>query len=120
MTYVSQTSSRVVVRITQLWSPDEVVWVAPYYDNGDSLVCPKSRNVASQSFMEHDVDCGSDGVATFGFIVNDDSLIPGFEFNLPDECAVDDDDITGKKALYIFELQCDPPPKECEDTVPEN
>ena len=117
VTYISQTTRRVTIRITQLWSTENVIWIAPYYavGNGSEVDCNKVRDVAPQATLEYDAVC-SNGVATFSFIVNDESLVPGNDFELSEEhCQVDGDDIEGKKAFYRFEVQCNPPPKDCEE-----
>ena len=116
VTYVSQNNRRVTMRITQLWSTESVVWIAPYYFQNESWQCPKRRNVQPGETLEYEVPC-FDRVATFVVIVNDESLIEGLDLQLMDDCAVDDDDIIGKKVLYAFTAQCAPPPVECDEPI---
>ena len=117
VSYVSQDSTKVTIRVTQLWSTEALHWISGYYDDGDSVICPKTRNVAPGANIDYEVWCGRDGVGVFSFGVNDDSLTSGWGFELPSDCEEAEDDIMNKVVWYVFDVQCNPPPLECDDEV---
>lgn len=109
ITYISQDSTSVTVRIRQLWSDESVVWIATnYFDADQTLVCPKTRNIAGGDSFDVEVPCPGRDIAILNLLVNDDSLLAGPDLNLENGCVPDDDDIFGKKQVYGFELKCQP------------
>jgi hypothetical protein len=124
--YVSQDVSNVTVKIIQKWSDQNLVWIAPYYEDKNLpdpfRACERFRDIPPLGEVEITVACFS-GVSIFNVIVSDNSLVPGSDLNMDGDndgipgCQSADDDVLEKKVLYAFDVKCTPPPASCSDVI---